>query len=195
MELNQTQQALLLRLAKNSIEQAGLPSTEALQDKLQPHGLLQPGACFVTLNKAGQLRGCIGSLQASRPLAEDVVYNAFSAAFKDPRFSPLQSHETEQLELEISVLSAPQAIAGCDSQAALLAQLRPFEDGLILSDGYKRATFLPSVWEQLPDKQQFVAHLLRKGGMNGWSETLRCERYTTFKFGAHWHDIALHSTT
>lgn len=191
MELNQAQQAHLLWLAKNSIEQAGSPLTAVWQDTLQQHGLLQPGASFVTLHKAGQLRGCIGSLQASRPLAEDVVNNAFSAAFRDPRFSALQPHETEQLALEISVLSAPQAIPGCDSQEALLAQLRPFVDGLILSDGYRRATFLPSVWEQLPDKQQFVAHLLRKGGMNGWRETLRCERYTTFKFAAHWDDITL----
>ncbi|MBD3754156.1 MAG: AmmeMemoRadiSam system protein A [Gammaproteobacteria bacterium] len=190
MQLNEQQQQLLLTAAKSSIQQAWSDSEVIVDTLLNEHGLMAHGASFVTLNKNDQLRGCIGSLQAMRPLAEDVVHNAFNAAFRDPRFAPVQPNEVAGLEVEISTLSQPEAMQDCDSKAALLAQLRPFEDGLILTDGYKRATFLPSVWEQLPDKQAFVDYLMRKGGMSAWSETMRCQRYTTFKFGAHWHDIA-----
>ncbi|WP_178862339.1 AmmeMemoRadiSam system protein A [Thiomicrorhabdus cannonii] len=189
MQLNEQQQQVLLSAAKSSIQQAWSDGEVMADTLLNEHGLMEHGASFVTLNKHNQLRGCIGTLQAMRPLAKDVVYNAFNAAFRDPRFSPLQTHEVASLEVEISALSQPEPMHDCDSKEALLEQLRPFEDGLILTDGYKRSTFLPSVWEQLPDKQAFVDYLLRKGGMTAWSETMRCERYTTFKFGAHWHDI------
>ncbi|WP_319557648.1 AmmeMemoRadiSam system protein A [Thiomicrorhabdus sp.] len=194
MKLDKQQQRNLLSIAKQSIDQAWQlePQSEFSRfagKYLGDQSLKEDGASFVTLDKAGQLRGCIGSLEAVRPLAEDVFRNAFSAAFHDPRFSPLEAHETGQIKIEISTLSVPQAIEGCDNKQTLLQQLRPFEDGLILTDGFKRATFLPSVWEQLPEKNEFVDYLMRKGGMYAWSDSMRCERYTTFKFSADWEQI------
>jgi len=141
------------------------------------------GASFITLEKKGQLRGCIGSLQAHRPLITDVVANACSAAFKDPRFPAVEADELDDLVLKISVLSAPEEMK-FTSEADLLAQIRPGEDGLILQDGSKRGTFLPQVWEQLPEISQFWAHLKRKAGLpdNHWSKTVRVWRYSTESF-------------
>ena len=107
--------------------------------------LIQPAATFVTLHHNESLRGCIGSLQAYRSLVEDIAGNAYSAAFQDPRFSPLKEAELAGLEVEHSVLSAPQEIEDCQTKQELLESLVPFEDGLIISDGLRRATFLPSV--------------------------------------------------
>ncbi|HEY5790998.1 MAG TPA: AmmeMemoRadiSam system protein A [Gammaproteobacteria bacterium] len=178
------QRALLLYLARASIVH-GLRSGEPLAPVLEalPAALREPRAVFVTLQRGGQLRGCIGSLQAHRPLANDVAANAFAAAFRDPRFPPLGAGEYPQLELHLSVLSPATPLAFA-SEAALLAQLRPGVDGLILSDGGRRGTFLPSVWEQLPEPAQFLAHLKRKAGLpeSYWSETLQVERYTTESF-------------
>ncbi len=140
-------------------------------------------ATFVTLNKQGQLRGCIGHLEAIQSLIEDVAENAFSAAFKDTRFSPVTSSELDQLEIHISVLSPPEPVA-FSSEEDLLRQIRPGKDGLILQDGYYRGTFLPSVWEQLPSPEEFLAHLKIKAGLppNYWSDSLQVSRYTTESF-------------
>lgn len=145
--------------------------------------LRAPGASFVTLHRQGDLRGCIGSLEAYRPLVADVAENAFAAAFRDPRFAPLHADEVEDLELHISVLSAPMALEFND-EADLLRQLRPGVDGLILSSNGHRGTFLPSVWESLPSPEQFLAHLKRKAGLPAdfWSPALRVQRYTTEAF-------------
>jgi AmmeMemoRadiSam system protein A len=139
---------------------------------------------FVTLHLDGQLRGCIGSLEAHRPLAEDVAANAFAAAFRDPRFPPVSRAEAARLALEISVLS-PAEPMHFRSEADLLAQLRPGIDGLILSDLGRRGTFLPSVWSQLPAARDFLVHLKHKAGLpaDHWSATLSVERYTTESFG------------
>lgn len=141
--------------------------------------LQQPGASFVTLTRHGELRGCIGSLEARRPLLEDVAENAFNAAFRDPRFLPVDRHECDQLDLHISVLSPTEPLHFRD-EADLLRQLRPGIDGLVLSDGRHRGTFLPQVWEQLPDPQDFLTHLKRKAGLPAahWSPRLKVERYT-----------------
>ena len=143
-----------------------------------PHLLTRPGAAFVTLKKNGQLRGCIGSVTAWRPLAEDVCDNAGKAAFADPRFAPLSLDEWPQITLSVSVLTAPAPMSFSD-QADLLAQLRPGIDGLIIEDHGHRALFLPSVWEQLPDKTQFLAHLKRKAGLSGdhWSASFQASRF------------------
>ncbi len=140
-------------------------------------------ATFVTLNKQGQLRGCIGHLEAIQSLIEDVAENAFSAAFKDTRFSPVTSSELDQLEIHISVLSPPEPVS-FSSEEDLLRQIRPGKDGLILQDGYFRGTFLPSVWEQLPSPEEFLAHLKIKAGLppNYWSDSLQVSRYTTESF-------------
>jgi AmmeMemoRadiSam system protein A len=141
--------------------------------------LQQPAASFVTLEILGELRGCIGTLEAHRALVIDVAANAFAAAFRDSRFPPLTPHEESRLDIHISVLSKPEPVH-VRSEAELLGVLRPGIDGVVLSEGARRGTFLPSVWEQLPDPRDFLAHLKRKAGLpaNYWSDTLRIERYT-----------------
>ncbi|MDH5360466.1 MAG: AmmeMemoRadiSam system protein A [Gammaproteobacteria bacterium] len=150
-----------------------------------PLALQQPRACFVTLHQQAQLRGCIGSLQAIQPLIIDLVHNAYAAAFSDPRFAPISTTEYPELELHISILSEPETMVISD-EADLLSQLRPGIDGLILEEGSYRATFLPSVWEQLPTARAFVAQLKRKAGLDSgyWSESIRALRYTTESFAA-----------
>ncbi|NIZ03213.1 AmmeMemoRadiSam system protein B [Thalassospira lucentensis] len=143
--------------------------------------LLNAGACFVTLKKSGQLRGCIGSVMAHQDLATDLCDNAFKAGFRDPRFPPLQESElTDDLELSISVLSPARDFPFSD-EADLIAKLTPFEDGIILSEGNKRGLFLPQVWEQLPNPADFLAHLKRKAGLplDHWSERMRAQRFVT----------------
>ncbi len=145
-----------------------------------PRPLREIRATFVTLNLHGQLRGCIGSLEAHRPLVEDVAHNAYAAAFSDPRFGPLQADELPDLKIHISVLSPTTAMT-FHSEQDLIRQLRPGIDGLILEDGYHRGTFLPSVWESLPEPEDFWRHLKLKAGLSTehWSGTLRVSRYTT----------------
>ena len=118
-----------------------------------------------TLTQDGRLRGCIGSLEAQRPLGEDVRHNARAAALSDPRFPPLTRAEVAGTRIEVSLLSTPKPLAFAD-HADLIAQLRPGEDGLILECGGARGTFLPQVWESLPDPEQFVAELKRKAGLS-----------------------------
>ena len=139
--------------------------------------LATPRATFVTLNLDGQLRGCIGALQAVRPLAEDIAYNAFAAAFMDPRFSPVTAGELEQIRLHLSLLT-PAVPMQFSSEADLLSQMVPFEDGLILEDVGRRGTFLPSVWESLSSPETFLEHLKRKADLpvNHWSATLKVWR-------------------
>lgn len=180
-EYNQQQRTILLQTARDTIQHCLTQpiDTFTLDTKDMPAELHQQRACFVTLHIQGHLRGCIGSLQADAPLIVDVVQNAYSAAFRDPRFTPLTAAEFANLTLDISVLSTPQPMR-FSSEADLLAQIRPGVDGLILSDAGHRGTFLPSVWEQLPDKVEFLQHLKVKAGLptNYWSPTLTVERYT-----------------
>jgi AmmeMemoRadiSam system protein A len=172
----------LLHLARNAIgEKFGLPA----QPVAERPEWRQSAATFVTLTQKGQLRGCIGSLTAHRPLAEDVVANAHAAAFNDPRFPPLTAAELPGVRLEISLLT-PAVPLPCRDEADALAQLRPHVDGLILTAGRRRATFLPQVWEQLPDPADFLAQLKRKAGLAAdyWGVDVRLERYTV----SHWQE-------
>jgi len=175
------QRRALLSVAEASV-QHGLGTGRALAvDPARFDEPLQaPRASFVTLKKHGGLRGCIGVLQARRALVDDVAANAFAAAFRDPRFDPLAAHEADELSYHISVLSLPAPIA-FESEADLLAQLRPGVDGLILEAEGRRGTFLPSVWETLPMREQFWSHLKRKAGLSGeyFSKDMRVLRYTT----------------
>jgi AmmeMemoRadiSam system protein A len=141
-------------------------------------------ATFVTLTQDSQLRGCIGTLAAVRPLAEDVAHNAFAAAFRDPRFPPLEAQEFEHLDIHLSLLT-PATPLNFASEADVLGQLMPFEDGLILEDHGRRGTFLPSVWESLPEPAQFLEHLKLKAGLprNHWSDTVKIWRYRTEVIG------------
>ena len=145
--------------------------------------LQRPGATFVTLRQAGDLRGCIGSLQARRSLGVDVRANALAAAFEDPRFAPLSAVEYAQIDVEVSVLSAASPLPVA-SESDLHAQLRAGIDGLILELGARRSTFLPQVWDSLPEAREFVAELKRKAGLprDFWSTELRFARYTVEKF-------------
>ncbi|HFE38544.1 MAG TPA: AmmeMemoRadiSam system protein A [Gammaproteobacteria bacterium] len=179
------EQELLLSIATNSIASGlryGIPYAIDLEH--YPPSFAKPSATFVTLQLNSQLRGCIGHLEASRPLAEDVSENAFSAAFHDNRFPQLTEAEFQALEIHISILSTPQPLSFVD-EADLLAQIQPGKDGLILSEGRQRGTFLPSVWESLPHKADFLRHLKQKAGFPAdyWSNRLSVERYTTFSFG------------
>ena len=128
--------------------------------------LTEPGAVFVTLNKNHQLRGCIGSIEAHRPLIDDIIENAVSAAFRDPRFIPLIKDELPDISVEISILSAPEVVE-YNSVTELKQKVKPGTDGIILSNGYHRAVFLPQVWEQLPGFDLFFEHLCKKAGLSG----------------------------
>ena len=142
--------------------------------------LREPGACFVTLRCAGILRGCVGSLDATRALVVDVAENAFASAFRDSRFQPLTEEEEADLEIHLSILTPPEPLP-CSSEADLLSKLQPGIDGLILQDGSHRATFLPSVWESLSEPRNFLAQLKRKAGLSEdhWSDGIRFQRYRT----------------
>ncbi len=145
--------------------------------------LEQPGATFVTLSLGGNLRGCIGSLEALRPLIDDVRHNAVAAAFSDPRFMPLTKEEFAEVVIEVSLLSAPETLRFSSEEDAL-AQLEPGRDGVILEYGRSRATFLPQVWAQLPEPHDFIARLKDKAGLQQdfWSDKIVISRYTVQKF-------------
>lgn len=171
----------LLRLARQSI-QHGLErgGPQPVDPNNFPPELTVIRAAFVTLEKRGALRGCIGSLTTVRPLVEDVAHNAYSAAFKDPRFSPVEPSELNALEIHLSILSPPESMQVA-SEADLIARLRPGIDGLIIEDGARRATFLPSVWPSLPQPELFLRHLKQKAGLasDHWSAGFKAHRYTT----------------
>ncbi len=169
----------LLALARGAIaERFGRPGTTAAHEALH-----EPGATFVTLTQDGNLRGCIGSLEAHRPLAQDVRENALAAAFRDPRFAPLAAEELEFTRVEVSLLTAPVPMVFAD-EADFMAQLRPGSDGIVFQYGRHRSTFLPQVWESLPDPALFMQQLKRKAGLppNFWHETVTISRYEVTKW-------------
>lgn len=174
--------AYLLRIARSAIAERLHVGGPARTGDV-PGWASEPGAAFVTLTLDGRLRGCIGSLRARRPLAEDVRDNALAAAFRDPRFPPLTRAEFDRVHIEVSVLSpaVPMSFAG---RTDALAHLRPGVDGVVLEAGGHRATFLPQVWEQLPSPETFVRHLLRKAGLpeDYWGPDVRLSRYTVTAF-------------
>lgn len=178
--VNQRDAEILLELAGQSIKQ-GLHAGQALKINLDnfPDSLCQPGASFVTLTLNGQLRGCIGHLEPIQLLLEDVIGNAAAAAFNDPRFAPLSAKEFERLEISLSILSTPEPLF-FTSEEDLLKKIRPGIDGLILVEGGQRGTFLPSVWESLPNAEDFLHQLKRKAGLSKgyWSDSLQVSRYT-----------------
>jgi len=171
---------LLYSVARHSILE-GLEKGQPLDVKVKsyPDELQELGASFVTLHQGGELRGCVGSLEFFRPLVKDVAHNAFAAAFRDGRFMPLEAEEFENLQIRVSVLSSPELLEVA-SEEELLRTLRPGTDGLIIKDGDKRATFLPSVWESLSTPELFLGQLRAKAGLPQahWSDTLEVRRYT-----------------
>lgn len=171
---------LLLTIARNAI---GKLFGEQADDIAAHPELGKPGATFVTLTHNGQLRGCIGSLEAYRPLAIDVAENAVAAAVRDPRFPPLASDELASTRVEVSLLEASQRLDFID-EADAIARLRPGIDGLILTHGHRRSTFLPQVWESLPDPRHFMAQLKLKAGLPAdfWDEEITLARYGVQKW-------------
>ena len=172
---------VLLRIARESLAEALGVGVAA---DYRETWLQEPGACFVTLTRWGELRGCVGSVRAYRPLFDDVWLNARAAAFHDTRFPPVERDELAALAVEISLLSAPEPLPPFAREAEALAALRPGVDGLILEAGSHRSTFLPQVWEQLPDPQDFLAHLKHKAGLppDFWSRDVQLQRYTVRKW-------------
>lgn len=174
-----------LGLALVSIARRAIGARLGLAGDEPPHhtALAAPGASFVTLFSAEELRGCIGSLHPRRPLGEDVRENAINAAFHDPRFPPLVSSEFTGLSVEVSLLS-PSASFCFPVEEDLLARLRPGIDGVILEHQGHRATFLPQVWATLPEARMFLAELKRKAGLAGdfWSPRMNVGLYEVTKF-------------
>src|SRR5690606_30086735 len=162
--------AIAARLAGHQLAGAA-PESPALRE---------PGATFVTLTAAGHLRGCVGSLTPVRPLYQDVIRNAVHA-MTDPRLPPVTAEDWPALDLSVSVLSTIENVP-CTDREALIGKLRPGVDGLILTRGGRRATFLPAVWDRYPTPEQFVTALLAKGGWQGWPAGLSAGRYTTAEF-------------
>jgi len=182
---DQDQGRLMIALCRQAIASEFFDTPAQFTQRQLPHPawLDEPRAVFVTLTLEGRLRGCIGSLEAHRALFEDLQANARAAAFKDPRFPPLSRAELDTVRIEISILSPPLPMRFTD-QADALAQLRPGLDGVILEHGWHRATFLPQVWEQLPEPRQFIAQLKRKAGLveDFWADDLKLSRYQIEKF-------------
>ncbi len=162
--LNDSERDFLLRLARKSIEAAASGKRSPGIDAGQvSEKLRENGASFVTLTIQDALRGCIGTLEAYQPLYMDVIEHAAAAAVDDFRFKPVRPEEVASLSIEVSVLTHPEQL-GYDNTEDLLQRLRPGIDGVIIKDGRMRATFLPQVWEQLPDKEEFLSHLCSKMG-------------------------------
>jgi len=170
----------LVSIARGAVGEAlGRPNGTA-----SAHAALDaPGATFVTLTQGGLLRGCIGSLEATRPLRADVHANAIAAAFRDPRFPPLQAAEFDTTRVEVSLLSASRPIVAGD-EAELLRALVPGTDGVTLEFGRHRATFLPQVWESLDEPRRFLDALKRKAGLPAefWNPSIRFSRYAVTKW-------------
>jgi len=145
--------------------------------------LREPGASFVTLKLDGELRGCIGTIEPHRALGDDVAHNGYAAAYRDPRFDPVETRERARLHVEVSVLSPREPLVA-NSEGEALAALRPGVDGLVLQYGGLGATFLPQVWESLPQPAEFLDHLRRKAGLPAgfWHPDLKLSRYTVEKY-------------
>jgi AmmeMemoRadiSam system protein A len=145
--------------------------------------LFEPGACFVTLKSKGEVRGCVGTLEAHRPLLEDVEANSIAAAFRDPRFPPLAKRELCEVRIEVSLLS-PLTLLHCEEEQHAISQLRPGVHGVALECGSVHSTFLPQVWEELSHPAVFLGQLKRKAGLpeTFWSPELKLWVYTVAKW-------------
>jgi len=181
--LDATERRVLLEVAVEAVRaqlerRAPVPATH------RTPALASPGASFVTLRDGARLLGCIGTITPSRPLLDDVADNAVGAAFRDPRLPALTADEFARMSVHISVLTPLEPLA-VDSLAELRAAVRPGADGLLIETGSHRGTFLPSVWEQLPDVDDFLVHLWRKAGLRpgSWPRGLRVSRYGSVEWG------------
>jgi AmmeMemoRadiSam system protein A len=171
----------LLKLARSSIEAKLIKEVKVIRPEKKTSALEEKRGCFVTLHKNGALRGCIGTIEAIKPLVNSVEENALNAAFRDPRFASLEEEELKYINIEISVLTVPQELSFKDKDD-LKRKIKKGVHGIILSSGWHKATFLPQVWEQLPDVENFLEHLCIKAGMKKdcWkNRTTRVQTYET----------------
>ncbi|MCB0386048.1 MAG: AmmeMemoRadiSam system protein A [Bdellovibrionales bacterium] len=182
-QLAKKDQSLLLGLARQAIALRLAGERPHLEVSQYPAHLQAQGACFVTLEIDDHLRGCIGSLEAYRPLVLDVWENAQAAAFQDPRFPRMNEQDFEHTAIEISVLTQPRPLF-VETEEDLLKKLRPGIDGLILTTGARRATFLPAVWESLPRPMDFLRQLKLKAGIQpqDWPADIQFEIYQSQSF-------------
>ena len=162
--LSDKERSALLKLARSAITAELDHETAVNRPSELSENLTEKRGCFVTLHINGMLRGCIGTIEPEKSLVVSVEENALNAAFRDPRFPPLRIHELSKIDIEISVLTVPTPLDFKDS-ADLLAKVKPGVHGVILMKEWKRATFLPQVWEQLPDKEAFLGQLSLKAGL------------------------------
>lgn len=184
IELSPDDKQILLSLARESIQVRLLFERDLRIDELVfSPALQQQASSFITLHKKNKLRGCIGALQAREPLVIDVVHNAAASAFDDPRFPPVTLDEEPELQIKISVLTSPTPLI-FTSEQDLLAQLVPDKDGLIIEVGAHRATFLPSAWNSLPGKIEFLEQLKLKAELPAvfWSDDIKAWRFQTLCF-------------
>ena len=185
IDLRANERRTLLQIARQSISNGLRRGSPVNVEQHADAGILgRPLGVFVTLTRDNSLRGCIGSMETQEPLAKSVAESAFGAAFRDPRFPQLQVHELQETHIGISILSPMEPLA-VTSRGELLSGLRPHTDGLLLQDREHRSTFLPQVWQQLPDPETFLDQLLLKAGLPAehWSSTLEFFRYHTVSFG------------
>ena len=171
--LTEDQGRLLLKIARLTIEQELFARKgQKVNETEVPPIFQEKRGTFVTLTEKGQLRGCIGHIIPQESMLEGVRENALNAAFRDPRFHPLRPDEWKDVKIEVSILTDPKPLSYTDARD-LLSKLRPGIDGVIIKKGYHQATFLPQVWDQLPDKREFLTHLCYKAGLDGdaWKET------------------------
>ncbi len=167
--LTEEQGKYLLKVARKTIKNALFPNKkEPIEEKNLPSVFHERRGTFVTLTERGNLRGCIGHIVPQESLIDGVRENALNAAFRDPRFRPLSPEEFEKIKIEVSVLTDPQPLEYSDAHD-LLSKLRPGIDGVIIKKGFHQATFLPQVWDQLPNKEEFLSHLCMKAGLPGTS--------------------------
>lgn len=178
-ELTQKYGVEIIGLARLSIEY-GLNKGKVFPIEVEyfPEEMQEEGASFVTIEKKGELRGCIGSIMAYRPLSLDIVENAYASAFRDNRFSPLSSSEIKDIMVSVSILT-PSQVINFTNEADLLSQLKPNVDGVVIEDNGKRAVFLPVVWEHFDNKQDFLSHLKMKAGLapDYFSKTFKASRF------------------
>lgn len=186
-QLKQRHGGILLALARSTLDEALHHSASTIPavnlSESERDWLAGDAAVFVTLRQDDRLRGCIGSIRAYRPLIDDIRGNALSAAFSDPRFSPLKAEELERIEIEISLLSGLEDLHFA-SQSEAHSLLRPGVDGIVLRWRHRTATFLPQVWEQLPTPRRFLAGLKQKAGLakDFWDKEIQLQRFTVHKW-------------
>lgn len=187
--------AILVAEARDSLRETlghARSAAPPKRDERDAPWLAAPGASFITLRAGDRLRGCVGSVEATRPLVDDVRQNAVAAALHDRRFPPVEPDELDAIEIEVSLLTEPEPVPGT-TEDEILAALRPGIDGVILEWGERRATFLPQVWDSLPDPRDFLARLKQKADLDPdfWHPDLRFSRYRVRK----WREADLRAQT